>query len=67
MTIKLIIACSLLLSIAACVISPYGEGPGYRGAYYGNPSYDGYYGHGGYGGREGFYRGDEERHGDGRR
>jgi hypothetical protein len=61
MTLKFM-AFALLLLTAACVISPYGEGPADRGAYYGNPGYDGYYGNRGYAGREGFYRRGEERH-----
>ena len=61
MTFKLM-ALALLLLTTACVISPYGESPAYRGAYYGNPGYDGYYGNRGYAGREGFYRGGEEGH-----
>jgi len=62
MTYKLVIAGALLLSVGACVVEPYGQSPAYRGAYYANPGSDGYNGNAGYSGRQGFYRGGEERH-----
>jgi hypothetical protein len=69
MTFKLIIIAGVLLTVAACVVIPFGEGPAYYsggGGYYGNGGYGGvYYESHGYGGDgpHGYY-GAHEGHGD---
>jgi hypothetical protein len=69
MTFKLIIVAGALLTVAACVVIPFGEGPAYYsggGGYYSNGGYGGvYYESHGYGGDgpHGYY-GAHEGHGD---
>jgi hypothetical protein len=64
MSIKLVVAGALLLLVCACEVRPYGEptytygSSGYSGAYYASPGH-GYYA--GPGGRDGYYRGGEDR------
>jgi hypothetical protein len=53
MTFKLIIIAGVFLTVAACVVSPYGEGPAYYGGGGGGYYAGGYYSSNGYGG--GYY------------